>query len=71
MFILKRSIKLFDVLLFQSKSLGEDTSILFSTPSSIMKDSLGVSALMDYPPQSAGSTKVHGWFHFGDNNFLS
>ncbi|KAJ8952868.1 hypothetical protein NQ314_007474 [Rhamnusium bicolor] len=33
-----------------SKSLGEDTSILFSTPSSIMKDSLGVTGLMDFPP---------------------
>ncbi|CAH1114580.1 unnamed protein product [Psylliodes chrysocephalus] len=40
-----------------SKSLGEDTSILFSTPSSIMKDSLGVTGLMDYPPQ-AGSSKL-------------
>ncbi|XP_056633336.1 transcriptional activator Myb isoform X2 [Diorhabda sublineata] len=39
-----------------SKSLGDDTSILFSTPSSIMKDSLGVTGLMDYPPQ-AGSSK--------------
>ncbi|KAJ8957647.1 hypothetical protein NQ318_017539 [Aromia moschata] len=42
-----------------SKSLGEDTSILFSTPSSIMKDSLGVTGLMDFPPQS-GSSKVLG-----------
>ncbi|XP_056633340.1 transcriptional activator Myb isoform X6 [Diorhabda sublineata] len=40
-----------------SKSLGDDTSILFSTPSSIMKDSLGVTGLMDYPPQ-AGSSKL-------------
>ncbi|CAH1168854.1 unnamed protein product [Phyllotreta striolata] len=53
-----------------SKSLGEDTSILFSTPSSIMKDSLGVTGLMDYPPQ-VGSSKVVGWFHFEDSNFLS
>ncbi|CAH2005299.1 unnamed protein product [Acanthoscelides obtectus] len=50
-----------------SKSLGNDTSILFSTPSSIMKD-VGVTGLMDYPSQ-AGS-KVLGWFQFGDN-FLS
>ncbi|XP_050499620.1 myb-related protein B isoform X2 [Diabrotica virgifera virgifera] len=39
-----------------SKSLGGDTSILFSTPSSIMKDSLGVTGMMDYHPQ-AGSSK--------------
>ncbi|KAG5894946.1 hypothetical protein JTB14_023295 [Gonioctena quinquepunctata] len=38
-----------------SKSLGDDTSILFSTPSSIMKDSLGVTGLMDYPPHSGSS----------------
>ncbi|CAH1259955.1 unnamed protein product [Diabrotica balteata] len=40
-----------------SKSLGGDTSILFSTPSSIMKDSLGVTGMMDYHPQ-AGSSKL-------------
>nr|CAI5830889.1 unnamed protein product [Callosobruchus analis] len=50
-----------------SKSLGNDTSILFSTPSSIMKD-VGVTGLMDYS-HPAGS-KVLGWFQFGDN-FLS
>ncbi|CAG9813270.1 unnamed protein product [Phaedon cochleariae] len=38
-----------------SKSLGDDTSILFSTPSSIMKDSLGVTGLMDLPPHSGSS----------------
>ncbi|GLV39724.1 Myb oncogene-like [Carabus blaptoides fortunei] len=38
-----------------SKSLGSDTSILFSPPS-IMKDTLGVAGLMD-APNSAGSTK--------------
>ncbi|KAJ8925566.1 hypothetical protein NQ315_009406 [Exocentrus adspersus] len=41
-----------------SKSLGEDTSILFSTPSSIMKDSLGVTGLMDIPPQSGSSKRL-------------
>ncbi|XP_019865142.1 myb-related protein B isoform X2 [Aethina tumida] len=35
-----------------SKSLGDDT-ILFSTPPSIIKDSLGVASLMDYPTQSS------------------
>ncbi|XP_074027314.1 proto-oncogene like protein Myb isoform X2 [Leptinotarsa decemlineata] len=38
-----------------SRSLGDDTSILFSTPSSIMKDSLGVTGLMDFPPHSGSS----------------
>lgn len=53
---------------FQSKSLGDDPSALFSTPSSIMKDSLGVSSLMDFA--QSGSSKVHGWF-FEDNLFPS
>lgn len=44
-----------------SKSLGEDTSILFSTPSSIMKDSLGVTGLMDIPPQSGSSKLDYLW----------
>jgi myb proto-oncogene protein len=52
-----------------SKSLGDDPSALFSTPSSIMKDSLGVTGLMDFA--QSGSSKVHGWFHFGDNLFPS
>ncbi|CAH0550998.1 unnamed protein product [Brassicogethes aeneus] len=39
-----------------SKSLTDDT-ILFSTPSSIMKDSLGVAGLMEFPPHS-GSSKL-------------
>ncbi|XP_063905228.1 myb-related protein B-like isoform X3 [Zophobas morio] len=38
-----------------SKSLGDDPSALFSTPSSIMKDSLGVSSLMDFA--QSGSSK--------------
>ncbi|KAK5647466.1 hypothetical protein RI129_002358 [Pyrocoelia pectoralis] len=47
-----------------SKSLGED--ILFSTPSSIMKDSLvGVSGIMEM--SQSGSSKVLDWFHFGDH----
>ncbi|KAJ8977022.1 hypothetical protein NQ317_013471 [Molorchus minor] len=41
-----------------SKSLGEDTSILFSTPSSIMKDSLGVAGLMDFASQSGSSKRL-------------
>ncbi|EFA07685.2 myb-related protein B isoform X1 [Tribolium castaneum] len=38
-----------------SKSLGDDPSALFSTPSSIMKDSLGVTGLMDFA--QSGSSK--------------
>jgi hypothetical protein len=34
-----------------------------------MKDSLGVTGLMDFA--QSGSSKVHGWFHFGDNLFPS
>ncbi|XP_008195986.1 myb-related protein B isoform X2 [Tribolium castaneum] len=39
-----------------SKSLGDDPSALFSTPSSIMKDSLGVTGLMDFA--QSGSSKI-------------
>ncbi|KAL1512837.1 hypothetical protein ABEB36_002356 [Hypothenemus hampei] len=46
-----------------SKSLGEDASMLF-TPPSIMKDSLGVSALEYSAPQVM--SKVQGWFSYGD-----
>lgn len=48
-----------------SKSLGDDTSILFSTPPSIMKDSLGVTAL-DYVPPTSSSKVPNSWFQFGD-----
>lgn len=40
------------------------TSVLFSPPSSIMKDTWGVSGLAEI--QSNSSAKVHGWFHFED-----
>ncbi|XP_030760175.1 transcriptional activator Myb isoform X2 [Sitophilus oryzae] len=43
-----------------SKSLGDDTSILFSTPPSIMKDSLGVTAL-DYVPPTSSSKIDRLW----------
>ncbi|XP_050292887.1 transcriptional activator Myb isoform X3 [Anthonomus grandis grandis] len=39
-----------------SKTLGDDTSILFSTPPSLIKDSLGVSAL-EYAAPSGGMSK--------------
>ncbi|CAG9762383.1 unnamed protein product [Ceutorhynchus assimilis] len=42
-----------------SKTLGDDTSILFSTPQSLMKDSLGV-ATLDYSAPPHGVTKLHG-----------
>lgn len=50
--------------LLKSKSLGDDALALFSTPSSIMKDSLGVASLMELT--NSNPAKVHGWFHFGD-----
>ncbi|XP_050292885.1 transcriptional activator Myb isoform X1 [Anthonomus grandis grandis] len=40
-----------------SKTLGDDTSILFSTPPSLIKDSLGVSAL-EYAAPSGGMSKL-------------
>ncbi|KAK9873735.1 hypothetical protein WA026_002092 [Henosepilachna vigintioctopunctata] len=87
-----------------SRSLGEENSELFSTPSSIMKNTLGVTEHSDFAGSSktkafgeessvfsstpaflknslgvteldsvhAGPSKVlHGWFHFGDDFFLS
>lgn len=44
--------------------MGED--LLFSTPSSIMKDSMaGVAGLMEMT--QSGSTKVLDWYHFADH----
>ncbi|XP_025832746.1 myb-related protein B-like [Agrilus planipennis] len=45
-----------------SKSLGEDS--LFSTPSSIMKETLGVAGLLELT--HSASTKVQEWYHFGE-----